>query len=84
MPEHIDVDFMGKIVTADSFEEIGPLVIELKVVNVRIFAKEPAVIGRDITVDVTLVDACKEIEKILPFGISYTMKRRTLFPCLFK
>jgi hypothetical protein len=37
--EDIYVDFVGEVIVADGLKEIGPVVIKLEVVNVRVIAE---------------------------------------------
>ena len=51
MAEDINIDFVSEVVVADGLEEICPVIIEVEVINVRVFAEQAAVIGWDIAVD---------------------------------
>src|SRR5437762_3577366 len=80
MAQHLDPDFVFKIVTADFLKEIGPVVGQLQAVHLSVRAKQAAVESRDAGSRIALVNTAKQVEKVLPARIGYARKRGDALP----
>ena len=84
MSEDIDVYFVGEVIVANGLKEVGPVVIELEIIDFGVFMEEAAVIGWDIFVDISFINASEEVKKVLPSGIYDSLEWRDFFPSIFK
>ena len=67
MPEDIDVDLVAEIIISHTLEKVRPTIVELKVVNLRIVMKQPAVVARfQVETYMALIDGVKKIEEVAP------------------
>ena len=66
MPQHVDRDVLAEVVGAQFVECAAQLVGDLQALQLRDFAKQPAVVGRDAELGAALVDGLEHGDKILP------------------
>jgi hypothetical protein len=74
--EDVDVDFVFEVVVGDVGEEVGPVVLELKVIDEGIVGEEaPVVAVGDIGVGLAFVDDVEEVQEALPTGVGDAVVR---------
>jgi hypothetical protein len=80
MAEDIDVDLVAEVIVADILEKIGPLIIQVEVIDFFVFSEQFTIIGWNSERFVSFVDAAKQVKEVAPFRVGDAVEWGDLAP----